>query len=200
MSPEPVNRWHARRVTRTLWLVLLVSCLEALAAEAAQRWVWRGDGVSLTLEALPARSVAAFYAARGFPEAVARDIASACVLQTELVHGAQSGKLRTDLSQWRIRPQGGRPQGLSPKTRWMAKFEAEEVPPAALVAFRWSTFPWRVELAPGEQMRGMILYGLAPGLRFDVEAPLELGGELLRARFTGVRCPDDEKPTKSEEE
>ncbi len=36
MSPEPVNRWHARRVTRTLWLVLLVSCLEALAAEEAQ--------------------------------------------------------------------------------------------------------------------------------------------------------------------
>jgi hypothetical protein len=137
---------------------------------------------------LAPEAVAAFYAARGFPEAVAAEIAAACVLQTRLVNGSEAD-VTVDLDQWRIRTGSDAWRPLPSRRAWVERFVAAGVPARARIAFEWSQFPWRAELTPGEALRGMILYGLEPGTSFDVTARIRVGDRPIEARFERVRCP-----------
>lgn len=181
MSPDP------RRIAALL-AGLVLACGLAAAGDGERRWSWEVAGVRLVLEPLAPEAVAAFYAARGFPEGVAGRIAGACVLQTRLVNGS-STPVVVDLGRWRIHPESGGERPLPDRRAWISGFEREGVSPRARIAFEWSQFPWRVELQPGEELRGMIVYGLQPGTVFDVSAPVQAGGRWREARFERVQCP-----------
>ncbi len=179
---------------RAVGLVLLFGL--TLPGPGAVPWAWSGAGVRLRLEPLPPESVAAFYAARGFPAAEAARIAGACVLQTKLINDSGT-ELEVDLSRWRIRVGPEPSQPLPDRRSWLRHFTAAGVSRQARIAFEWSQFPWRAHLEPGERLQGMILYGLEPGTRFHVTAPIRVGGRWHEAHIEDVRCPSRDAAAQS---
>ncbi len=159
-------------------------------------WHLQQGALSLKLiQRLPDQT-RAFFLARGFPKAVADDIATSCVLQT--IGRNRSGaerpvSLEYDLHDWRLRLPDGSTRSIRFKEDWERAWDGNpEVPQAARIAFRWATFPTSQRFEPGGDYNwGMTSFGLPPESRFDLKIRWMENGRPQTAWIEDIACPQD---------
>ncbi len=161
-----------------------------------RNWKLTQGALSLKLiQRLPDQT-RAFFLARGFPKAVADEIATACVLQTigrNESPANQPVSLTYDLRDWRLRLPDGSEREIRYKEDWDRAWTGNpRVPRAARIAFRWATFPSAQQFEPGGDYNwGMTSFGLPPGSRFDLHVRWRENGQPKDAWIEDITCPQD---------
>jgi len=134
-----------------------------------------------------------FFLARGFPAAIADEIAVSCIFQTIIRNAgnqSDSGKVGVDLAQWRVIHGAGK-QGIRLKEPWLASWPETTVSKASRLAFQWALFPTRQEFLADDYNWGMTAFGLPPGAVFDLDLVWQEDGKAHTARITAIECAHD---------
>jgi hypothetical protein len=134
-----------------------------------------------------------FFMARGFPAAVAEEIAASCIFQTVIRNiGSQADgvTVSVDLAQWRVLHAGGE-QGVRLKEPWIASWPESAVGEASRLAFQWALFPTRQDFLADDYNWGMTAFGLPPGAVFDLDLAWQEDGKANTARITAIECTPD---------
>lgn len=134
-----------------------------------------------------------FFLARGFPAAIADEIAVSCIFQTIVRNAGSSAQalpVSVDLALWRIL-HAGREDGVRLKEAWMNSWPRDKVSEASRLAFRWATFPTQQEFLPGDYNWGMTAFGLAPGEVFDLKVVWREDTQTRSAWVRDVECAPD---------
>ncbi len=157
-------------------------------------WTLRTQGISLTLAQILPDQVRGFYAARGFPpDAIEHLAARHCVFQTILRNESDTGAIRFDLADWRVRtPAGVRPLKLV--REWLPEWERYGVPESGRLAFRWALFPTEHTYEIGDWNMGMTTYALPLGTRFDLRVVYWRDRHRRSLVLPGVRCATEAEP------
>ena len=138
-----------------------------------------------------------FFLARGFNKTISNLIATHCVFQT-IVRNTENDNsvdaIEVSLREWRIIPADGKNKAkpLKLKEVWNDEWNAEDVPTAARIAFRWATFPTEQTYQPGGDFNwGMISFGPKPNTRFDLHIFWKQGDQAHDAWIKNMQCPAD---------
>jgi hypothetical protein len=134
-----------------------------------------------------------FFMARGFPAAIADEIAVSCIFQTIIRNtGGQPGNstVSVDLAQWRVIRADGK-QGIRLKEPWIASWPETVVGEASRLAFQWALFPTQQEFLADDYNWGMTAFGLPPGAVFDLDIVWQEDGKPHTARITAIECAPD---------
>ncbi|MGD2055511.1 MAG: hypothetical protein PVJ15_01795 [Gammaproteobacteria bacterium] len=156
-------------------------------------WHLTENGLEVELVQRLPDQTRAFFLARGFPAAVADEIAVSCIFQTIVRNAGSSTQalpVSVDLALWRIL-HAGREDGIRLKEAWMNSWPRDKVSEASRLAFRWATFPTRQEFLPGDYNWGMTAFGLAPGEVFDLKVVWLQGSQARTAWIRDVECAPD---------
>lgn len=134
-----------------------------------------------------------FFMARGFPAAIADEIAVSCIFQTIIRNtGGEPGnhKVSVDLAQWRVIRADGK-QGIRLKEPWIASWPETAVGEAPRLAFQWALFPTQQEFLADDYNWGMTAFGLPPGAVFDLDIVWQEDGKAHAARIPAIECAPD---------
>ncbi len=134
-----------------------------------------------------------FFMARGFPAAIADEIAVSCIFQTIIRNtgGQAAGStVSVDLAQWHV-IHGGKEQGVRLKEPWIASWPEGAVGEATRLAFQWALFPTRQEFLADDYNWGMTAFGLSPGSVFDLDLVWREDGKAHSARIAAIECAPD---------
>ncbi|MDF1529023.1 MAG: hypothetical protein P1R74_07825 [Sedimenticola sp.] len=185
-----------------LSIIFLGACASAQAENShtqdsetgLEAWHWDDDGISITLnQRLPDQS-RAFFLGRGLLPEAAEAVAQACVFQIIIRNSAEAASaLDVDLTEWRVIPAAGEPQGLRLDTEWQQQWQQQGVAQPARIAFRWALFPTRQTFQPGDWNMGMVTFGLSSGSEFDLEMAWRQDGQWQQARIEAMRCAADQQ-------
>ena len=159
------------------------------AQTGLRAWQWHEHGVSVRLVQRLPDQTRAFFQARGFTPAVADRIAAACVMQT-IFRNDGGRALGYSLDDWVIR-HGSASRSMLTREHWARAMDANETSEAARIALNWSLLPTRQDFEPGDYNWGMTSFGLPPGAVFDLEFSLNLDGESIRRKISGIVCAED---------
>lgn len=189
-------------VTRCLSSLALALPLAAAAGittstdpNGLQSWHLQDHDFSLQLiQRLPDQT-RAFFQARGFSQAIADKIATACVLQAigkNTSHTPHGTSISYRLADWKIR-HNGKLQGIKLKSDWEAQWrQHDSASKASRIAFRWATFPSQQRFeADGDFNWGMISFGLPPGSVFDLQVVFQQNQQLHKLWIQQIKCPQD---------
>ncbi len=162
-------------------------------ANNLKTWTLSEDALKLQLVQRLPEQTKAFFLARGFPSAVADDIANSCVFQLIGMNAASADdptEVRIDLRAWRIL-QDGKAAPLKLKEVWAQQW-SDDVPVGARVAFRWATFPTDQVYHPADDHNwGMVSLGPKPGTTVDLEVVWFEDGERKSRKINAISCPTD---------
>ncbi len=154
---------------------------------------WETNEHSLQLELVqryPSQT-AAFFIARGFPEAIATELAeTGCVFQTIGKNIGKNHDVSFNLAEWRV-VIGDQTLPLKLKKQWHKQWAKNAVTPAARIAFRWATFPTEQTFKPGDYNWGMITFNLPPGSEFDLKVVWREGGAEYSSVIPELQCAKD---------
>lgn len=134
-----------------------------------------------------------FFMARGFPAAIADEIAVSCIFQTIIRNtgGQVAGStISVDLAQWHVIHEDGE-QGVRLKEPWITSWPESAVGEATRLAFQWALFPTRQEFLADDYNWGMTAFGLPPGAVFDLDLVWQEDGKAHTARITAIECAPD---------
>jgi hypothetical protein len=134
-----------------------------------------------------------FFMARGFPAAIANEIAVSCIFQTIIRNtgGQAAGStVSVDLAQWHILHKDGE-QAIRLKEPWIASWPESAVGEASRLAFQWALFPTRQEFLADDYNWGMTAFGLPPGAVFDLDLVWQEDGKVHTARIAAIECAPD---------
>jgi len=196
-----VSGLRYRSLTCLLATVLMLASVPATAGTVRSaaadtglvKWHFTEDDLEIELiQRLPDQTRGLFLA-RGFSREVTDAIATSCVFQTIVRNRDESGSgapLNVDLRQWRMQ-HAGKETGIDLKEKWIDAWSKDEVSPAAVLAFRWATFPTQQEFLPGDYNWGMTLYGLPPAAVFDLQVVWQAEQQLRSAWIRKIECPPD---------
>jgi len=188
-------------LTYLIATVLMLVCIPAMAGTVRSvnadtglvKWHFtEGDLEIELIQRLPDQTRGLFLA-REFSRAVADSIATSCVFQTIVRNRGESSSadpLAVDLRQWRM-IHAGKETGIELKDKWINAWTGDEVSPAAVLAFRWATFPTQQEFLPGDYNWGMTLYGLPPEAVFDLHVVWQAGQQQRSGWIRKIECPPD---------
>lgn len=157
-------------------------------ASGIETWESSSHGVTISLTQILPDQARAFYVNRGFPAAAIEDYATACVFMTVLRNDAAPGTVHFRPQDWTVVSAQGTAPPIAPQT-WLDSFAGKEVPPGALVAFRWAQFPVEQSYEPGgDWNQGMLTTGLSAGDRFDLIVRWDVAGAPQQGVLKDVRC------------
>ena len=150
------------------------------------------DELLVVLRPRTPEQMAAFYEARGFPQAALERISDTCFVT---VHIRNRGNriIWLDLAEWRFRS-AGRPLRRLDRDYWQTQWDAIELRQASRSTFGWTLLPEIRDLQPDEPVGGNIVF---PGhtLAFDMTLKLPTGkqrrGETITLEFNDIDCPED---------
>lgn len=177
-----------------VWLAL-ASLFAALSCQAAERDVYKADGVVFSISVRTPEQIRAFYTARGFPEAAIRELESKCLLTV----GVQNG--RNDIvwlepSKWRFFAEHGKPVTRISRETWEARWAKLNIPLASRATFGWTQLPETRDLLPGETAGGNIVI-TPPAGSFGVEARFDTGrdraGPPLTFKVNNLKCVEQSR-------
>ena len=157
------------------------------------KWRLAENGLEVELVQRLPDQTRGFFLARGFPAAVADEIADSCIFQTIIrnaVSSARAQRISVDLAQWRI-VHAGQEGGIRLKEAWMNSWPRDRVSEASRLAFRWATFPTQQEFLPGDYNWGMTAFGPAPGEVFDLKLVWREDARIRSAWIRDVECAPD---------
>ena len=159
-------------------------------------WELVEHGISIRLVQRLPDQTRGFFQARGFSVADSELIAQSCVFQTvfkNLSPVTEPIKIEYNLREWVVHAAGAK-RAMKTREDWKKIWTGRRAPPAAQLAFEWSLLPTRQSYGPGDYNWGMSIYGLAPGMSFDLDIVWHQNGERRTARLKSVRCAPDIHP------
>jgi len=180
---------------RIIFSLLLTSLAFAAAAAVKvevgeetglRTWLWTHEGVSLQLVQRLPDQTRAYMLGRGFPPAVADELATSCFFGS-MFRNDGILPLDFDLKLWRV-VQEGEKSSLMVREFWKERLQKQEISKAARIALNWSLMPTQQHFEPGDYNWGMTVYGLAPGKTFDLHLQLMLGDKLVEAVILDLQC------------
>ena len=158
------------------------------ASTGIQTWELHTSGVTLSLTQILSDQARAFYINRGFPAAVIEDYATACVFMVVLRNDDAPGVVHFRSADWSVVSEKGTQPPLSTQA-WLETFSGQDVPSAALIAFRWAQFPGEHSYQPGgDWNQGMLTTGLSADSVFDLVARWDVAGADYEGVVKDVRC------------
>lgn len=171
---------------------LLVAALGLLCAAPALAEAPAGvetEVLRLHVRPRTAEQIAAFYTARGFPQAMVERLRERCFL-TVTVRNKSDDVLWLDLKQWSFTANGKAVRPLD-RNHWRELWARMKAPRPAQATFRWTLLPDRLDLRPAEAEGGNVILP-------RVEAPLRLtarfergakrDGRPVRVELEGLHC------------
>lgn len=164
---------------------LLVSAASVLPPAA-----WSAD-VEFSVSIRTPEQQAAFYAARGFPDAAIRQITATCFL-TAGIYNRSAQVVWLELANWRITDAAGKPVARITREAWEQTWRRLEVPLASRATFGWTQLPESRDLQPGEPVGGNVAV-VAPAGPFTVVARFRTGadgaGAPIEIAVKNLSCP-----------
>ena len=149
------------------------------------------DDIRFSLSIRTPEQQAAFYAARGFPEAAIHQITSTCFLTVGIQNHSQQ-TVWLELANWRISDAAGQPVARISREAWEATWQRLNVPLASRATFGWTQLPETRDLQPGEPVGGNVAIVAPPG-HFQVLARFRTGadgeGEPIEFVVKDLSCP-----------
>jgi hypothetical protein len=159
-------------------------------------WEVAEPGISIRLVQRLPDQTRGFFQARGFSVADSDLIAMNCVFQTvfrNVAPASSADVIEYDLREWVVHAAGAR-RALRTREDWKTEWTARRAPLPAQLAFEWALLPTRQSYGPGDFNWGMTIFGLAPGIVFDLDVVWRQRGERRSVRVKGVRCAPDIHP------
>lgn len=168
----------------------LLASLLPLGTPAADQPVKRKD-VEFSLSIRTPEQQAAFYSARGFPEAAIREITATCFL-TVGIYNRSREVVWLELADWRLTDAAGKPVARITREQWEQTWQRLEVPLASRATFGWTQLPEVRDLQPGEPVGGNVAI-IAPSGPFRLTARFRTGtdgaGPPLEFVVKDLSCP-----------
>jgi len=158
-----------------------------LIALAQERMPLR-EGLAFSASTRTPEQTTAFYAARGFPEVMVREIAATCFVTVGL-QNRRDEVVWLELDQWRFTDAAGKPVARITRPEWSRKWEAMNVPLSARATFGWTQMPESRDLQPGEPVGGNVAV-VAPTSPFSLNARFRTAsGKQIDIVVPGLQCP-----------
>lgn len=166
--------------------IFFLLCLP-LTALAQERYPER-EGLAFSASTRTPEQTTAFYAARGFPEAMVREIAATCFVTVGL-QNRRDEVVWLELDQWRFTDAAGQPVARITRPEWNRKWESRQVPLSARATFGWTQLPEARDLQPGEPVGGNVAV-VAPKGSFSLNARFRTAsGKHIEIVVPGLSCP-----------
>lgn len=150
------------------------------------------DGVVITAIPRTPEQMAAFYEARGFPDAMLAIVRERCFI-TFRVHNTRRDVVWLDLDLWTFTGPQGVVQRLD-RDWWKARWKEVEAPMPNQSTFRWTLIPEQLDYRPDEAEGGNItLVPVRTPFHLDAVFPTgpdRDGGE-IQVRMNNLRCAED---------
>lgn len=165
-------------------------------------WVLKQDGLELTLKQAYPEQILAFYLGRGFPKAIATQIANSCMFQTIVKNTLTTQNQAADSNQtitirqalWQVKS-AAEIKGIKLKETWDKQWSKEQIKPASRIAFRWATFPTEQSFRPnGDYNWGMTCFDLKPGAEFDLKVVWTINNKEKNTWIHSLKCAIDTSP------
>ena len=182
-------------------LLLLLGTLPASArdgplAQLPGRVEHDDNRFNLILVPRTPQQMAAFYEARGFPDAMI-DLTRRYCFITVLLQNKTDDILWHELERWRFVTADGTAIARRSRDWWQAQWEAMRAPLPSRSTFRWTLLPQRLDFRPGEREGGNITL-VRTGEPFRLSARFATGtdrsGEEIVLRLEGLRCAGEQGP------
>ena len=178
-----------KRLAWVTWLVL-VGWLVTMPIHAAERGVYKSNGVIFSISVRTPEQIRAFYIARGFPEAAIRELESKCLLTAGVLNGTND-ILWLEPSKWRFTTNDGEKVTRISRDEWNTRWTQLDVPLASRATFGWTQLPESRGLLADETVGGNIAI-IPPAGPFSVEAVFETGegrhGPLVKFKASDLKC------------
>ena len=151
------------------------------------------DDMLMVLMPHTPEQIAAFYEARGFPEAALELISNACFVTVHIENKSQR-VIWLETATWQLSSNNQAVQRLD-KDHWDTLWDEINLPLAKRATFGWTQLPVQRNLQPDEPVGGNIV--LRGDIRkFNLEARFLTGkhkrGGMLEIRFQDIDCPGGE--------
>ena len=160
-------------------------------ASGLQGWQIQGEHIQIQLNPLKPEQVRAFYLGRGFPKEVSEQIVNSCVYQVVIKNTSVADSdaiVSVNLEDWRVFDQQAQ-KALVPKEKWLEKWAELGASDAAIIAFKWATFPaQQVFEQTGDYGWGMILFGDQLEETFNVELQWRVNDEANHQKVEQLMC------------
>ena len=178
------------------FLAALLCCLPAADTAAVDK-PYKGphietDDLLVVLRPRTPEQIAAFYEARGFPQAALDRVSDTCFV-TVHIRNRSNSVIWLDLAEWRF-SSDGRPLERLDRRWWQAQWDAIGLRQASRSTFGWTLLPEIRDLQPDEPVGGNVVF---PGVtrQFDMQLNLPTGrhrdGETITLEFGNIDCPKD---------
>jgi hypothetical protein len=179
-----------RAVLRLLVLALFAPALAPAGntdrfldpASGLTGWSWEGEGLLLQQVQRTPEQVRGLLQGSGLD---GRGLVDGCAFEL-LVANTGDGELELDLEGWRVEAGGG-PQPLAIGPLWRAH-DRPEAGSGGRIDTRWTFFPLRQQFLPTDWSRGLVLYPLPAGSRFDLQFDWRSEGKSRRGVLRGTQC------------
>lgn len=125
------------------------------ATQAADEPRYDSDKLTVHLSPRTPRQIAAFYAARGFGEAMVDKLRQQCFI-TVFIKNKSQQIIWLDLTQWQFHNRNGAVQRLD-RNYWKAVWQRMQIPLAHQSTFRWTLLPEQLDFRPDEREGGNII-------------------------------------------
>ena len=159
-------------------------------------WEIAEPGVSIRIVQRLPDQTRGYFQARGFTVADSELIAQSCVFQTVFKNRSSATepvKIEYNLREWVVHTASAE-RRMKTREDWKKIWTGRGAPQAAQLAFEWSLLPTRQTYSAGDYNWGMSVFGLAPGMKFDLDVVWQQNGERRTVRLNGVRCAPDIHP------
>lgn len=147
--------WYDKHWTGTSYLAVLLLVLIVQAAQAADEPRYDSDKLTVHLSPRTPQQIAAFYAARGFGEAMVDKLRQQCFI-TVFIKNKSQQIIWLDLTQWQFHNPNGVVQRLD-RNYWKAVWRQMQIPLAHQSTFRWTLLPEQLDFQPEEREGGNII-------------------------------------------
>jgi hypothetical protein len=142
--------------------------------------------------------LAAFYAGRGFPESMIKEIEQTCFM-TVGIRNERNDVVWLQLDKWRFLDEQGKEIHRITRQDWNARWDKIYAPLGSRSTFGWTQLPESRDLQPGEPVGGNIAV-IPPKGKFTLEATLPIGYDNsvppLHVRVENLQCPEAGKVVK----
>ena len=135
-------------------------------------------------------SMAAFYEARGFPQAAVDLITLSCFI-TVHIHNRSDDTLWLDVSEWRF-SNNGKPVKRLDREYWNRQWDNIDLRQASRSTFGWTQLPQVRDLQPDEPVGGNLTFPLGNDpidLTLNLPTGQDRRGKLITVEFRNIACP-----------
>jgi len=180
------------RVWRVAVLVLAAVWPRLVSAEEPAPTRIERDGLRMELAPLQSDQVRAFFLARGYSPGDAEHIVETACLFRSAIGSARTAagdpEIGVALTEWRVKPAGGRVAAPMVREDWEALWKARGAPEDATTAFYWALFPTEQTFGPTDYNWGFLTFAMPPGTRFDLEIVWTSAGKTHTATIEALTC------------